>query len=130
MPEKNYSCPKTWLLNQRKCYWFLTSPKTWNKSQYDCISLYSHLLVIQTWSELEFIQENVKPGHPAWIGLHISAVQGNQWIWIDEHPFVEQNSFPIIGPTNNMSCAVITGRQVYSEDCNSRFIGICQKEAA
>ncbi|XP_054974622.1 killer cell lectin-like receptor subfamily F member 2 [Sorex araneus] len=127
--EKESTCPNEWLLSQGKCYRFSTSPKTWNKSQHDCLNLQSHLLVIQTPKELEFVQKNLKPGHPGWIGLHVSEVQGNQWMWIDEQPFVEQNSFAIVGPRENMNCAVITGSSIYSEDCNSNFFGICQRKA-
>ncbi|XP_034502109.1 LOW QUALITY PROTEIN: killer cell lectin-like receptor subfamily F member 2 [Ailuropoda melanoleuca] len=38
-------------------------------------------------------------------------------------------SFLLMGPMDHKSCAVITGNQVYSEDCNSRFNGICQRDA-
>ncbi|XP_047597483.1 killer cell lectin-like receptor subfamily F member 2 [Lutra lutra] len=124
----NYLCPKDWLLNQEKCYRFSISSKTWNESQHDCANLQAHLPVIQTLNELEFIQKTLKPGNPGWIGLHSKSPR-KQWMWINKHLFVEQNDFLMIGPTDHESCAVITGKQVYSEDCNSKFNGICQRDA-
>ncbi|XP_032127774.1 killer cell lectin-like receptor subfamily F member 2 [Sapajus apella] len=123
----NYLCPNDWLLNQGKCYHFSTSFKTWKESQHDCTQLQAHLLVIQNLDELKFIQNSLKPGHFGWIGLHVTS-HGNLWMWIDERFLVPQ-LFSVIGPTDDRSCAVITGKQVYSEDCSSTFNGICQRDA-
>ncbi|XP_003906013.1 killer cell lectin-like receptor subfamily F member 2 isoform X2 [Papio anubis] len=123
----NYLCPNDWLLNQGKCYWFSTSFKTWKESQRDCTELQAHLLVIQNLDELEFIQNSLKPGHFGWIGLYVTF-RGNLWMWIDEH-FLVPELFSVIGPTDDRSCAVITGKWVYSEDCSSTFKGICQRDA-
>uniref|UniRef100_A0A7N9D5N9 Killer cell lectin like receptor F2 n=1 Tax=Macaca fascicularis TaxID=9541 RepID=A0A7N9D5N9_MACFA len=123
----NYLCPNDWLLNQGKCYWFSTSFKTWKESQCDCTELQAHLLVIQNVDELEFIQNSLKPGHFGWIGLYVTF-RGNLWMWIDEH-FLVPELFSVIGPTDDRSCAVITGKWVYSEDCSSTFKGICQRDA-
>ncbi|XP_011838715.1 PREDICTED: killer cell lectin-like receptor subfamily F member 2 [Mandrillus leucophaeus] len=123
----NYLCPNDWLLNQGKCYWFSTSFKTWKESQHDCTELQANLLVIQNLDELEFIQNSLKPGHFGWIGLYVTF-RGNLWMWIDEH-FLVPELFSVIGPTDDRSCAVITGKWVYSEDCSSTFKGICQRDA-
>nr|XP_002798522.2 killer cell lectin-like receptor subfamily F member 2 [Macaca mulatta] len=123
----NYLCPNDWLLNQGKCYWFSTSFKTWKESQRDCTELQAHLLVIQNVDELEFIQNSLKPGHFGWIGLYVTF-RGNLRMWIDEH-FLVPELFSVIGPTDDRSCAVITGKWVYSEDCSSTFKGICQRDA-
>nr|XP_012332486.2 killer cell lectin-like receptor subfamily F member 2 [Aotus nancymaae] len=123
----NYLCPNDWLLNQGKCYCFSTSFKTWKESQRDCTQLQAHLLVIQNLDELKFIQNSLKPGHFGWIGLYVTS-QGNLWMWIDERFLVPQ-LFSVIGPTDDRSCAVITGKQVYSEDCSSTFKSICQRDA-
>ncbi|KAM7116807.1 killer cell lectin-like receptor subfamily F member 2 [Molossus nigricans] len=124
----NYMCQNDWLLNQGKCYKFSTSSKTWNDSQCDCAKLQAHLPVIHNLKELEFIQKSLKPGCASWIGLYILS-PGKQWMWINEHPFVELKNFSMITPTGSMSCAVTTRTQVYSEDCNSKFNGICQRDA-
>nr|XP_045043011.2 killer cell lectin-like receptor subfamily F member 2 [Desmodus rotundus] len=120
-------CQNDWLLNQGKRCKFSTSSKTWNESQHDCTKLQAHLPVIHAVEELEFIQKSLKPGQPSWIGLYIMP-PGKQWMWINEHPFVEQKDFLVIGPTDSMSCAVRTGNQVSSEDCDSQFYGICQRD--
>ncbi|KAF6119337.1 killer cell lectin like receptor F2 [Phyllostomus discolor] len=78
-------------------------------------------------SKQEFMQKNLKPGHPSWIGLYIMH-PGKQWMWINECPFVEQKDFSVIGLTESMNCAVTTGNQVSSEDCDSKFYGICQRD--
>ncbi|XP_023389697.1 killer cell lectin-like receptor subfamily F member 2 [Pteropus vampyrus] len=85
----NYMCPNHWLLNQGKCYKFLISSKTWNESQHDCINLQAHLLMIHNSEELEFIQKSLKPGRLARIGLSMISPR-KQWMWINEHLFVEQ----------------------------------------
>ncbi|XP_008139054.2 killer cell lectin-like receptor subfamily F member 2 [Eptesicus fuscus] len=125
----NYICPNDWLLNEGKCYKFSTFPKTWNESQRDCSKLQAHLPVIHNLKELEFIQKSLKPGCPSWIGLYVIS-PGKQWMWINEHPLVELNHFSMIGPTDSMSCAVTTRNQVYSEDCGSKFNGICQRDVS
>ncbi|XP_072653680.1 killer cell lectin-like receptor subfamily F member 2 [Canis lupus baileyi] len=109
----NYLCSKDWLLNQEKCYMFSISSKTWNE-------------------KLEFIQRTLKPGSPGWIGLYVTSP--GKWMWINQYPFCSNvyalsPSFLIIGPTDHKRCALITGNQVYSEDCNSKFNGICQRDA-
>ncbi|XP_065791151.1 killer cell lectin-like receptor subfamily F member 2 [Muntiacus reevesi] len=124
----NYVCPSDWLLSQGKCYRFSTFSKTWNESQRDCLKLQAHLPVIQNSKELEFIQTSLKSGQPSWLGLCIAS-PGKQWVWINEHLFVEQEIFSVIGAIDNMSCAVITRNHVYSEDCDSKFKGICQRDA-
>lgn len=124
----NFVCPEDWLWNQGKCYRFSTFSKTWNESQRDCAKLQAHLPVIQNSKELEFIQKSLKLGHPGWIGLYMIS-PGKQWMWINEHLFVEQKHFTMIGSMDNMNCAVITRSQVYSEDCDSKFNGICQRDA-
>ncbi|KAM6216267.1 killer cell lectin-like receptor subfamily F member 2 [Rhynchocyon petersi] len=123
----NFKCPNHWLLNRGKCYWFSSSFKTWKESQHDCTMQQAHLLVIQNLDELVFIQSNLKPGHFGWIGLSTKH-QGNRWTWINERLLVP-HLFPVIGTADHNSCAVITGKQVYSEDCNCRFNSICQKDA-
>ncbi|XP_006906907.1 killer cell lectin-like receptor subfamily F member 2 [Pteropus alecto] len=85
----NYMCPNHWLLNQGKCYKFLISSNTWNESQHDCINLQAHLLMIHNSEELEFIQKSLKPGRLAQIGLYMISPR-KQWMWINEHLFVEQ----------------------------------------
>ncbi|KAM5251412.1 killer cell lectin-like receptor subfamily F member 2 isoform 1-T1 [Hipposideros larvatus] len=127
LAENKHMCPNDWLLNQGKCYKFPTSPKTWNESQRDCTKLQAHLPVINNSKELEFIQKSLKPGCPVWIGLYVIS-PGKQWKWINEHDFLKQKIFSIIGPTDFRSCAVTTRNQVYSEDCNSKFNGICQRD--
>ncbi|KAB0397088.1 hypothetical protein E2I00_015360 [Balaenoptera physalus] len=122
----NYVCPNDSLLNQGKCYRFSASSKTWNESQHDCARLQAYLPVTQNSKELEFIQKSLKSGQPSWIGLY-STSPGKQWMWINEY-FVEQKNFSMTGPVDNMSCAVITRNQVYFEDCDSKFNGICQRD--
>ncbi|CAD7681387.1 unnamed protein product [Nyctereutes procyonoides] len=143
----NYLCSKDWLLNQEKCT-FSISSKTWNESdlgtlpfchfapssesQHDCANLQAHLPVIQTFKELESIQRTLKPGSPGWIGLYVTSP--GKWMWINKSPFRSNvyalsPSFLITGPTDHKRCALITGNQVYSEDCNSKFNGICQRDA-
>ncbi|KAM9073035.1 killer cell lectin-like receptor subfamily F member 2 [Megaptera novaeangliae] len=122
----NYVCPNDSLLNQGKCYRFSASSKTWNESQHDCAKLQAYLPVTQNSKELEFIQKSLKSGQPSWIGLY-STSPGKQWMWINEY-FVEQKNFSMTGPVDNMSCAVITRNQVYFEDCDSKFNGICQRD--
>ncbi|XP_004596499.1 killer cell lectin-like receptor subfamily F member 2 [Ochotona princeps] len=120
-------CPKDWLLNQGKCYWLSTSFKTWRESQHECAQWRAHLLLIRNLDELRFVQSSLKRGYLGWIGLYGTA-QGRPWRWIDEQAFVPQ-LFSVIGPQDDRSCGILTGRQVYSEDCDSTFNAICQRDA-
>ncbi|XP_068417026.1 killer cell lectin-like receptor subfamily F member 2 [Eschrichtius robustus] len=139
----NYVCPNDSLLNQGKCYRFSASSKTWNESQHDCAKLQAYLPVTQNSKELEFIQKSLKSGQPSWIGLY-STSPGKQWMWINEYFMGSEIEtevqlegydqkerevyFSMTGPVDNMSCAVITRNQVYFEDCDSKFNGICQRD--
>ncbi|XP_077024326.1 killer cell lectin-like receptor subfamily F member 2 [Tamandua tetradactyla] len=110
----NSKCLNGWLLNKRKCYWLSTSFKTWKESRHDCTKLQEHLLVIQNLDELGFIQNSLKSGYFSWVCLYITS-QGNH--------------FSMIGLTANKSRAIVIGKHVYSEECNSKFNGICQRQA-
>lgn len=69
-------CPNDWLLNQGKCYKFLTSSKTWNESQHDCINLQAHLPMIHNSEELVSNQNQELSAQGKIVGAVVASVGG------------------------------------------------------
>nr|XP_034963166.1 killer cell lectin-like receptor subfamily F member 1 [Zootoca vivipara] len=117
-------CPVQWQLHRDKCYWLSENIKTWDESQHDCSTRDSQLLVIQDKEEMDFIKSITK--HAAhWIGLSRLKLE-KKWIWITGSQ-LDQSLFPEPDYAEENSCARIR-HEVTSEDCNSVFKWICQKD--
>uniref|UniRef100_H3A3R7 C-type lectin domain-containing protein n=1 Tax=Latimeria chalumnae TaxID=7897 RepID=H3A3R7_LATCH len=77
-------CQKDWVEFQRSCYLFSSSKLDWTTSESNCVSMGSHLVVINSADEQNFIVRNRKEFF--WIGLSDIIVEG-QWSWVDGSPY-------------------------------------------
>ncbi|XP_043819078.1 asialoglycoprotein receptor 1-like isoform X1 [Dromiciops gliroides] len=72
-------CPLGWLEFDVNCYWFSRTGKSWNEAEKYCQMENSHLVVINSWNEQNFVSHHTSPAF-AWIGL--TDAEGT-WKWVD-----------------------------------------------
>ncbi|XP_001370467.1 asialoglycoprotein receptor 1 isoform X1 [Monodelphis domestica] len=72
-------CPLGWLEFEESCYWFSRTGKSWNEAEKYCQLENSHLVVINSWNEQNFVAHHTSPAF-AWIGL--TDAEG-LWKWVD-----------------------------------------------
>ncbi|XP_034617359.1 C-type lectin domain family 6 member A-like [Trachemys scripta elegans] len=114
-------CPRGWELFQASCYYFSNDIMTWDDSERNCTGMDSHLVVINTGAEQDFIFTRVNgtvtgsEGRNYCIGLTDKEKKG-QWHWVDETPYNDTAAFWRPGEPNNDPseyCAVmhVEGKQ-------------------
>ncbi|KAH0630416.1 hypothetical protein JD844_013429 [Phrynosoma platyrhinos] len=78
-------CPQNWFRHENKCYWVSKEQGTWKKSQEDCRTKDSHMLVVQKQEEVGVIGET----QLLWIGLTVTFPE-RKWSWVDGSPLDEK----------------------------------------
>ncbi|KAM9172495.1 C-type lectin domain family 6 member A-like isoform 2-T2 [Pangshura tecta] len=108
-------CPGGWEPFQASCYYFSKDFMTWDDSERNCTRMGSHLVVINTGAEQDFIFTRVNgtvTGSEEMnycIGLTDKEKTG-QWQWVDETPYNKTAAFWRPGEPNNEPseyCAVM-----------------------
>ncbi|XP_006764811.1 PREDICTED: C-type lectin domain family 4 member A isoform X1 [Myotis davidii] len=101
MEERDWSCcPKNWKPFSLNCYFISTDTKTWTESKNSCSAMNSHLLVINTKEEQDFIIQNLHNRKEYYVGL--SDPEGNgDWQWVDQTPYNASATFWHPGEPNN-----------------------------
>ncbi|XP_051489591.1 C-type lectin domain family 4 member A-like [Apus apus] len=87
-------CPSGWKLFQKSCYYLSDDKMSWAESEQNCTGMGSHLVVISSKAEQEFLFEELQRasrGENYYIGL--SAQKVGQWHWVDKTPFNETAAF-------------------------------------
>lgn len=109
MKEKDWSCcPKNWKPFSLSCYFISTDIKNWTESKKNCSAMKSHLLVINTKEEQDFIIKNLDEKRGYYVGL--SDPEGNgAWQWVDQTPYNSSATFWHPGEPNNPSehCVIL-----------------------
>ncbi|XP_015976821.1 C-type lectin domain family 6 member A [Rousettus aegyptiacus] len=81
-------CPSTWKSFGSSCYFISTEQSFWSKSEQNCVRMGSHLVVINTKAEQNFIVQHLNTSLSYFLGL--SDQQGNNnWQWIDQTHYEE-----------------------------------------
>nr|DBA29608.1 TPA: hypothetical protein GDO54_005679 [Pyxicephalus adspersus] len=75
----DFTCPSGWSTFQSSCYFFPFAGKSWIESKKFCEDKDSHLVVINTEEEQNFVF-GITKGKYIWIGL--TDVEGS-WKWVD-----------------------------------------------
>nr|XP_048691973.1 C-type lectin domain family 4 member A-like [Caretta caretta] len=108
-------CPMDWEHFQSRCYYFSKDIMNWGDSETNCTGMGSHLVVINTGTEQDFIFNLTKrtvtsiPDKSYYIGLTDQAQEG-QWHWVDQTPYNETAAFWRQNEPNNSNmenCAVM-----------------------
>ncbi|XP_015680026.1 low affinity immunoglobulin epsilon Fc receptor [Protobothrops mucrosquamatus] len=74
-------CPKGWLLNKDKCYYFQMESQAWSFAHTKCEQYGGNLVVIDDWNEQSFLASQMK-GKAFWIGLSDMSSENN-FVWVD-----------------------------------------------
>ncbi|XP_054851171.1 asialoglycoprotein receptor 1-like [Eublepharis macularius] len=77
--SKSGCCPKGWVVNQKSCYWMSHSQRSWPEAKRDCEGKDSHLVIINSPDERQFVNERRRSAF-MWIGLTDSS---GSWKWVD-----------------------------------------------
>ncbi|XP_030315082.1 C-type lectin domain family 4 member A isoform X2 [Calypte anna] len=131
-------CPKGWRRFQEKCYYLSNDLMSWAESEQNCTGMGSHLVVINSKAEQDFLFEELrkssKIGVNYYIGLHAQVV--GQWHWLDGTPLSETAAFWRAGEPSNVDhemCVVIHTKEVSHNNWNDVICKdhnrICQAEA-
>ncbi|XP_020937625.1 C-type lectin domain family 4 member A-like isoform X1 [Sus scrofa] len=109
MEDKDWSCcPKNWTSFGSNCYFISVESGTWDESEKKCSSVKTHLLVITTKAEQDFIIQKLDENNAYYVGL--SDLQGkNNWQWVDQTPYNESATFWHSGEPNDLSehCVIL-----------------------
>ncbi|KAM9093812.1 C-type lectin domain family 17, member A isoform X2 [Sarcophilus harrisii] len=98
------SCPKNWLLFGNSCYFFSTVTKSWDAASIFCLENYSHLVIISSTEEQNFVTQARSLFRTYWLGLTDRETEG-KWQWLDGSSLIL--SFWKDGEPNNK----------FNEDC-------------
>ncbi|KAM6438696.1 C-type lectin domain family 4 member E-like [Rhynochetos jubatus] len=107
-------CPKGWKRFQKGCYFLSEDAMPMDESVQNCTGMGSHLVVINSEAEQEFLFKLAKGAFPNayetkyYIGL--TAYKTGQWQWVDQTPYEKAATFWKPGEPNLLfveKCAAI-----------------------
>ncbi|XP_077114359.1 early activation antigen CD69-like [Ranitomeya variabilis] len=123
IPVSSDPCEDDWIWYKRKCYYFSTNLREWEKSQSFCASRNASLAIIDGKHELDFIFR-FKGSSDHWIGLRREN-ETEPWVWPNGSNF--NDLFSIVGYS---SCVLVNSGRISSALCYSDKHWICNKPDA
>ncbi|NXQ88955.1 CLC4D protein, partial [Nyctibius grandis] len=131
-------CPTGWKQFQKRCYYLSDDMMSSVESEQNCTGMGSHLVVINSRAEQEFLSKKLLQPSPRgenyYIGL--SAQKVGQWQWVDQTPFNETAAFWRRGEpsdTDDQKCVVIHTKSDIPNNWNDikceRHYRICEAAA-
>ncbi|NXB48659.1 CLC4D protein, partial [Leucopsar rothschildi] len=107
-------CPEGWRRFQRSCYFLSPDTMSWAESEQNCTGMGSHLVVINSKAEQEFLfnltKENVTNIYETKYYIGLAAYKSGQWQWVDQTPYEKTPTFWKPGEPNLLfaeKCAAI-----------------------
>ncbi|XP_061844810.1 C-type lectin domain family 4 member E [Colius striatus] len=107
-------CPKGWRRFQEKCYYLSTDKMPWAESEQNCSGMGSHLVVINSDDEQEFLfnwaKEVPTKAYETKYYIGLTAYVNGQWQWVDQTPYKKAAMFWKPGEPNLLfaeKCAAI-----------------------
>ncbi|KAM5306475.1 asialoglycoprotein receptor 1-like [Glossophaga mutica] len=132
--SQHMGCPVNWLEHECSCYWFSSTRKLWPEAEKYCQLENSHLVVIGSWEEQEFLEQRTYP-MDTWMGLHD---QDGPWTWVDGTDYEKGFQFWSPHQPDNWNghdtggdedCAHITGCGRWNDNmCTWSFRWVCEKK--
>ncbi|XP_034292028.1 CD209 antigen-like protein E [Pantherophis guttatus] len=125
------NCKDTsWRKFQTNVYYFSDTEENWKMAREKCADLDSHLVIINTKQEQDFVIETLKQS--IWLGLNDTEEEGT-WRWIDGSPLGELRSWRTGEPNNNgkngEDCAVLYKEGNWNDiRCDTRVKFVCEKK--
>ncbi|XP_065509380.1 C-type lectin domain family 6 member A-like [Caloenas nicobarica] len=129
-------CPRGWKRFQGSCYYLSDDMMGWAESKQNCTEMGSHLVVINSEAEQDFLTKDLKQsskGKNYYIGL--SAQKVGQWQWVDQTPLNETAAFWRTNEPSNVDaemCVVIHAIPVidnWNDVLCERHYRICEAAA-
>ncbi|XP_066203308.1 C-type lectin domain family 17, member A isoform X1 [Saccopteryx leptura] len=125
------TCPEGWLPFEGKCYYFSSSTKSWNEAQMFCQKNYSHLVIISSYEEQNFVSKAHRSPRVYWLGLSDRDHEGD-WKWLDGSPVTlsfwdpqEPNNF------HEEDCASMNKGGTWNDlSCNKVTYWICERKCS
>ncbi|XP_066565581.1 C-type lectin domain family 4 member D [Amia ocellicauda] len=126
-----FSCPLTWELFEGHCYLVSGEIVPWQNAQDRCVELGSHLVVINSELEQDFVA-SLKPRTNRWIGLSDRETEGNM-IWVDSSPYSHKRSFWYTEQPDDWhsmeDCVHLREDSMWNDiTCNCRLYYICEQD--
>nr|XP_046236723.1 asialoglycoprotein receptor 1-like [Scatophagus argus]XP_046236724.1 asialoglycoprotein receptor 1-like [Scatophagus argus] len=78
-------CPLDWDIFETSCFYFSRTPKTWNDARDWCNGHESHLVILTTDEEWDFVTHHTA-GTFYWVGL--TDERTGKWEWVNQTPYV------------------------------------------
>ncbi|XP_075580953.1 C-type lectin domain family 4 member D-like [Pelecanus crispus] len=103
-------CPRGWKHFQNSCYYLSDDLMGWPESEQNCTGMGSHLVVINTRAEQDFLTKELQKIARAvhyYIGLRAQLL--GQWQWVDKTPYNEMAAFWRKGEPSNVSAEMCSG---------------------
>ncbi|XP_057711680.1 asialoglycoprotein receptor 1 [Corythoichthys intestinalis] len=129
-------CPLDWVSFSSSCYHFSRSLKSWHDARDWCNGHESHLAIILTDEEWDFVHDHAA-GRFYWVGL---TDERGSWEWVNQTPYVmnrrrwrpgQPDSWTHhgMGPGDEDCAHVHSDGRLNDLHCSSRLPFICQKHA-
>ncbi|KAF5929014.1 hypothetical protein HPG69_018193 [Diceros bicornis minor] len=115
------TCPEGWLPFEGKCYYFSPSTKPWDEARTFCQENYSHLVIISSFAEQNFVTKAHGSPRVYWLGLNDRDREGDWSFWDPEEP-------------NNMhdeDCASMNKGGTWNDlSCDKTTYWICERKCS
>ncbi|XP_006100401.1 C-type lectin domain family 17, member A [Myotis lucifugus] len=125
------TCPEGWLPFQGKCYYFSPNTKSWDEARKFCQENYSHLVIISSIDEQNFVVKAHGSPRVHWLGLSDREHEGD-WKWLDGSPVTL--SFWEPEEPNNLNdedCVSMTKQGTWNDlSCNKATYWICERKCS
>ncbi|XP_059552641.1 C-type lectin domain family 17, member A isoform X2 [Myotis daubentonii] len=125
------SCPEGWLPFKGKCYYFSPNTKSWDEARTFCQENYSHLVIISSMDEQNFVVKAHGSPRVHWLGLSDREHEGD-WKWLDGSPVTL--SFWDPEEPNNLNdedCVSMTKQGTWNDlACNIATYWICERKCS
>ncbi|XP_008156117.1 C-type lectin domain family 17, member A [Eptesicus fuscus] len=125
------TCPEGWLPFEGKCYYFSPNTKPWDEARKFCQENYSHLVIISSIDEQNFVVKAHRSPRVHWLGLSDREHEGD-WKWLDGSPVTlsfwepeEPNNM------NNEDCVSMNKHGSWNDlSCNKATYWICERKCS
>ncbi|XP_032025855.1 C-type lectin domain family 17, member A isoform X2 [Hylobates moloch] len=128
---RRVTCPEGWLPFEGKCYYFSPSTKSWDEARMFCQENYSHLVIINSFAEHNFVAKAHGSPRVYWLGLNDRAQEGD-WRWLDGSP-VTLSFWEPEEPNDihNEDCATMNKGGTWNDlSCYKTTYWICERKCS
>ncbi|XP_032739373.1 C-type lectin domain family 17, member A [Lontra canadensis] len=125
------TCPEGWVPFEGKCYYFSPTTKSWDEARKFCQENYSHLVIISSFAEQNFVAKAHGSPRVYWLGLNDRNREGD-WKWLDGSPVTL--SFWDPEEPNNLfdeDCASMNKGGTWNDlSCDKTTYWICERKCS